>query len=148
MPISKVCGSLSRGRDIHCSPHAAQLAIQLSEHFVYIENQFFITSTVVEGIVIENQIGDALVNRIIQAHEEGTPWRACIVIPSLPGYPFPIDTDAASSVGWSLSVHLLCYVDFSPFNLFRFDSSSSARTNQSAVDPTQSLLVSDSRELM
>jgi phospholipase D1/2 len=69
-----------------------------SEHFVYIENQFFITSTVVDGIVIENQIGDALVNRIIQAHEEGTPWRACIVIPLLPGYTYPVDSDQASSV--------------------------------------------------
>lgn len=73
-------------------------AIQLSEHFVYIENQFFITSTVVDGVEIENRIGDALVDRIIRAHKEGTPWRACIVIPLLPGYPAPLDTAEASSV--------------------------------------------------
>jgi len=60
--------------------------------------EFFITSTVVDGIVIENRIGDALVNRIIQARDEGTAWRACIVIPTLPGYTYPIDSDAASSV--------------------------------------------------
>lgn len=60
--------------------------------------KFFITSTVVDGIVIENQIGDALVKRIIQAHNEGTAWRACIVIPLLPGFTYPIDSDAASSV--------------------------------------------------
>ena len=73
-------------------------AIQLSDHFVYIENQFFITSTVVDGVEIKNRIGDALVDRIIRAHQEGTPWRACIMIPLLPGYTFPIDTAEASSV--------------------------------------------------
>ena len=74
------------------------LAIQLSDHFVYIENQFFITSTVVDGVEIKNRIGDALVDRIIRAHQEGTPWRACVMIPLLPGYTFPIDTAEASSV--------------------------------------------------
>lgn len=73
-------------------------AIELSEHFIYIENQFFITSTVVDGINIENSIGDALVERIIRAHKENTKWKACIVIPLLPGYTFPIDSTEASSV--------------------------------------------------
>ena len=50
-------------------------AIQLSEHFVYIENQFFITSTEVVGTQIENNIGNALVERILRAHEEDTAWR-------------------------------------------------------------------------
>ena len=70
----------------------------MSEHFIYIENQFFITSTVVDGVPIENGIGDALVERIIRAHREGTAWRACIVIPLLPGYTYPIDSNEASSV--------------------------------------------------
>ena len=74
------------------------LAIEMSEHFVYIENQFFITSTVVDGVPIVNGVGDALVERIIRAHKEGTPWRACIVIPLLPGYTYPIDSNEASSV--------------------------------------------------
>lgn len=70
----------------------------MSEHFVYIENQFFITSTVVDGIPVENGIGDALVDRIIRAHKQKTIWKACIVIPLLPGYTFPIDSSEASSV--------------------------------------------------
>lgn len=73
-------------------------AIELSEHFVYIENQFFITSTVVDGVPIQNGIGDAIVDRVIRAHKEGTKWRACIVIPLLPGYTYPIDSGEASSV--------------------------------------------------
>ncbi|KAI0081599.1 phospholipase D [Panus rudis PR-1116 ss-1] len=73
-------------------------AIQLSEHFVYIENQFFITSTVVNEVKIENRIGDALVHRIIRAHREGTPWKCCVVIPLLPGFTFPVDHSDASAI--------------------------------------------------
>lgn len=73
-------------------------AIQLSEHFVYIENQFFITSTVVDTTTVENRIGDAIVNRIIKAHAEKKPWRCCVVIPLLPGYTHPIDSPEAGSL--------------------------------------------------
>ncbi|ORX40300.1 hypothetical protein BD324DRAFT_641172 [Kockovaella imperatae] len=82
----------------HSIQNAYCKSIQLSEHFVYIENQFFITSTVVDGIQIHNGIGDALVERIIRAHKEKTTWRACIVIPLLPGYTYPLDSAEASSV--------------------------------------------------
>ncbi|KAK8858386.1 hypothetical protein IAR55_002613 [Kwoniella newhampshirensis] len=82
----------------HSIQNAYCKSIQLSEHFIYIENQFFITSTIVDGVKIENGIGDALVERIIRAHKEGTDWRACIVIPLLPGYTYPIDSGEASSV--------------------------------------------------
>ncbi len=70
----------------------------LHSHIPSIENQFFITSTMIETTKIENQIGDALVNRIIRAYREGTPWRAIIVIPLVPGFPMPIDHPDASSV--------------------------------------------------
>lgn len=73
-------------------------AIQLSEHFVYIENQFFITSTTVGDVKIENRIGDALVHRIIRAHREGTPWKCCIMIPLLPGFTFPVDHSDGSAI--------------------------------------------------
>lgn len=52
----------------------------------------------VDDIAIENKIGDAIVHRIIRAHREGTKWRCCIVIPLLPGFPFPVDHTEASSV--------------------------------------------------
>ncbi|KAN0063012.1 Phospholipase D1 [Thecaphora frezii] len=82
----------------HSIQNAYLKSIQMSDHFVYIENQFFITSTVTEGTRIENQIGEALVSRIIRAHREGTPWRAIVVIPLIPGFPMPIDHPDASSV--------------------------------------------------
>ncbi|GEM08475.1 phospholipase D [Rhodotorula toruloides] len=82
----------------HSIQNAYIKCIQLSDHFVYIENQFFISSTEVEGTVIENKIGDALVSRIVRAHSEGTPWRAIIVTPLVPGYPYPLDHSEAGSV--------------------------------------------------
>ncbi|WVQ80598.1 hypothetical protein IAT38_002703 [Cryptococcus sp. DSM 104549] len=82
----------------HSIQNAYCKSIEMSEHFVYIENQFFITSTIVDGVTIENKIGDALVHRIIKAHRAGVDWRACIVIPLLPGYTYPIDSNEASSV--------------------------------------------------
>ncbi|OAV88495.1 hypothetical protein PTTG_00875 [Puccinia triticina 1-1 BBBD Race 1] len=99
--ICRSCGPWSIGtpnKVEHSIQSAYVKAIQCSEHFVYIENQFFITSCIVEGTVITNKIGDALVNRIIQAHEEGTPWKAVIIIPTMPGYPSPLNEDAAGSV--------------------------------------------------
>ncbi|KAG1774856.1 phospholipase D [Suillus placidus] len=101
MQICRSAGPWSLGtcnRTEHSIQNAYLKAIEMSEHFVYIENQFFITSTVVNDVKIENQIGDALVDRIIRAHREGTPWKCCIVIPLLPGFPFSIDHSDASAI--------------------------------------------------
>ena len=53
-------------------------------------------------VKVENRIGDAIVHRAIRAHREGTPWKCCIVIPVLPGFPFPVDHSDASSVSMPL----------------------------------------------
>lgn len=101
MQICRSAGPWSLGtsnRTEHSIQNAYLKAIEMSEHFVYIENQFFITSTVVNDVKIENHIGDALVDRITRAHREGTPWKCCIVIPLLPGFPFSIDHSDASAI--------------------------------------------------
>ncbi|CAK9436905.1 uncharacterized protein LODBEIA_P14270 [Lodderomyces beijingensis] len=72
--------------------------IETSEHFVYIENQFFITSCVIDGVEIKNKIGDALVDRIIRAHREGTNWKAIVIIPLMPGFEAQVDQPEGSSV--------------------------------------------------
>ncbi|EAU85909.2 SPO14 [Coprinopsis cinerea okayama7 len=86
------------GRVEHSIQNAYLKAIQLSEHFVYIENQFFITSTTVNEVKIENKIGDALVQRIIRAHKDGKPWKCCVMLPLLPGFTFPVDHSDASAI--------------------------------------------------
>ncbi|KAI0324905.1 phospholipase D [Cubamyces sp. BRFM 1775] len=101
LQICRSAGPWSLGtpeRIEHSIQNAYLKAIQMSDHFVYIENQFFITSTVVNEVKIENRIGDALVHRIIRAHRERTPWKCCIVIPLLPGFAFPVDHSDASAI--------------------------------------------------
>lgn len=73
-------------------------SIELSDHFVYIENQFFITSTVWGGTVIENKIGDALVERISRAYRKDEDWRAIIVLPLMPGFQNAVDSQDGTSV--------------------------------------------------
>lgn len=73
-------------------------AIEMSEHLVYIENQFFITSTNVGDTQINNSIGDALVERIIRAHKNEEDWRAIVIIPLMPGFQNAVDAQDGSSV--------------------------------------------------
>ncbi|TKA30639.1 hypothetical protein B0A50_02359 [Salinomyces thailandicus] len=72
--------------------------IRTSEHFVYIENQFYISSCTVEGTPIHNKIGDALVERAIRAHENGENWQACLIIPLVPGFQNSVDSQDGTSV--------------------------------------------------
>ncbi|KAL7799092.1 phospholipase D [Trichoderma ceciliae] len=82
--------------------HSIQTAyvhmIEESDHFVYIENQFFITSTEIYGTRIVNRIGDALVERIIRAHEKDEDWRCVIIIPLMPGFQNTVDEQEGTSV--------------------------------------------------
>ncbi|KAF2718785.1 phospholipase D [Polychaeton citri CBS 116435] len=72
--------------------------IEQSEHFVHIENQFYISSCTVEGTTIHNRIGDALVERAIRAHEDGENWKACLIIPLMPGFQNAVDSQDGTSV--------------------------------------------------
>ncbi|QPG73417.1 hypothetical protein FOA43_000727 [Brettanomyces nanus] len=78
--------------------NAYMKCIETSEHFVYIENQFFITSCEVDGVMVMNRIGDALVDRIIRAHKDKETWKAVIMIPLLPGFASEVDNHDGSSV--------------------------------------------------
>ncbi|KAI6781708.1 Phospholipase D1-like protein [Emericellopsis cladophorae] len=82
--------------------HSIQTAyikmIEDSEHFVYMENQFFITSTEIYNTRITNRIGDALVDRIIRAHENDEDWRCVIIIPLMPGFQNTVDEQEGTSV--------------------------------------------------
>ncbi|EEH39580.2 phospholipase D1 [Paracoccidioides lutzii Pb01] len=82
----------------HSIMNAYLKMIELSDHFVYIENQFFVTSCEIEGKKIENRIGDALVERIIRAARNDEDWRAVILIPLMPGFQNQVDTEGGTSV--------------------------------------------------
>jgi phospholipase D1/2 len=61
-------------------------AIRNSRHFVYIENQFFITATGDKQSPVQNRIGAALVERILQAAKAGQKFKVIVVIPSVPAF--------------------------------------------------------------
>ncbi|KAI1875247.1 hypothetical protein JX265_004305 [Neoarthrinium moseri] len=100
--ILRSAGDWSLGFPKDVTEHSIQTAyvnlIEQSEHFVYMENQFFITSTETLNTKVVNRIGDALVKRIIRAHEKNEDWRCCIMIPLVPGFQNTVDQDSGSSV--------------------------------------------------
>ncbi|KAF1813399.1 phospholipase D [Eremomyces bilateralis CBS 781.70] len=90
--------SLGLNRTENSIENAYVKMIEKSEHFMYMENQFFITSCNMDGTIIENRIGDAIVERIKRAHVHDEDWRAIIVIPLMPGYQNTVDSPEGSSV--------------------------------------------------
>ncbi|KAI1814441.1 phospholipase D [Poronia punctata] len=95
-------GDWSLGFPKDVREHSIQTAyvklIEESEHFVYMENQFFITSTETLNTKVVNRIGDALVERILRAHQNDEDWRCCILIPLMPGFQNTVDQAEGSSV--------------------------------------------------
>ena len=80
------------------SIHAAYCSlIERAEHFVYIENQFFISG--LDGDeTIQNRVLQALYARIMRAHTEGQCFRVIVVMPLLPGFQGGVDDFGAASV--------------------------------------------------
>lgn len=101
--------------------------IEKSEHFVYIENQFFISSCEVETTKIENHIGDALVERIVRAARNEEDWRAVIVIPLMPGFQSTVDSQDGTSV------RLIMQCQFR--SICRGDSSIFGRLRAQGIEP-------------
>ncbi|XWS38995.1 hypothetical protein CRYUN_Cryun18bG0012000 [Craigia yunnanensis] len=79
---------------IHCAYFSL---IEKAEHFVYIENQFFISGLSGDEI-IRNCVLEALYWRIMQAHNDKKCFRVIIVIPLLPGFQGGLDDAGAASV--------------------------------------------------
>nr|XP_016943422.1 phospholipase D2 isoform X1 [Drosophila suzukii]XP_016943425.1 phospholipase D2 isoform X1 [Drosophila suzukii] len=74
--------------------------ITKAQHYVYIENQFFITMQLGMGVPgahnnVRNQIGETLFKRIVRAHKERKPFRVFVIMPLLPGF----EGDVGGSTG-------------------------------------------------
>ncbi|KAF9697534.1 hypothetical protein EKO04_004145 [Ascochyta lentis] len=105
----------------HSIMNAYVQMIATSEHFVYIENQFYISSSEVLGTRIENKINDAIVDRIKRAHANDEDWRACIILPLMPGYQNTVDEQDGSSVRLIMTCqyHSICRGETSIFGRLR-----------------------------
>lgn len=58
--------------------------IQSAQHLIYIENQFFISSTA--DPIVKNKIVEALAYKIKEAHEAKRKFKVLINLPLLPGF--------------------------------------------------------------
>ncbi|PNF35047.1 hypothetical protein B7P43_G09457 [Cryptotermes secundus] len=68
------------------SIHEAYIdAITRAKHYVYIENQFFI-SLARRNTSVRNLVCETLFKRIMRAHREGSVFRVYVVMPLLPGF--------------------------------------------------------------
>ncbi|TQS35357.1 hypothetical protein Golomagni_04224 [Golovinomyces magnicellulatus] len=68
-----------------------------AKHYIYIENQFFITATEHNQSPIKNTIGAAIVDAVVRANKEKRRFRVIVVMPCIPA--FPGDIREAASVG-------------------------------------------------
>ncbi|KAF2402034.1 putative phospholipase PldA [Trichodelitschia bisporula] len=79
----------------HSIQNAYCQIIQNAQHYVYIENQFFITATGEEQAPVQNLIGKAIVEACVRAGKEGRKFRIIVVIPAIPGFAGDLREDAA-----------------------------------------------------
>lgn len=88
--------------------------IENSEHYIYIENQFFICCTDKDKNV-SNGIGEAIVNRILRAYREKKKYRVYVVFPLLPGFEGDIQTGGGTAMKCILNwtYQTICRGEFS-----------------------------------
>ncbi|MBN3298531.1 PLD1 Phospholipase, partial [Amia calva] len=70
--------------------------IQKSQHYIYIENQFFISCA--DNRYVFNKIGDTIAERIIRAYKENKKYRVYVVTPLLPGFEGDISTGGGNAI--------------------------------------------------
>ncbi|XP_074643651.1 phospholipase D1-like [Tubulanus polymorphus] len=73
---------------IHC--------IENAQHYIYIENQFFIS--IADHAEVTNGIADALFRRIYKAHANGETFRVFVILPLLPAFEGEIGTSRGVSI--------------------------------------------------
>ncbi|KAI1198053.1 phospholipase [Nemania serpens] len=79
----------------HSIANAYIHAIESAQHYVYIENQFFITATGDKQYPIENKIGASIVSRIVRAHSNGENFRIIVLMPAVPAFAGDLQSDGA-----------------------------------------------------
>ncbi|KAL1302420.1 hypothetical protein AAFC00_002814 [Neodothiora populina] len=96
--IMRSCAKWSHGTPVeHSIANAYIETIRDSKHFIYIENQFFITATVDDQKPIKNKIGAAITERIIRAARNNERFMMFIVMPAIPAFAGDLRADDALS---------------------------------------------------
>jgi phospholipase D1/2 len=97
--IVRSCTLWSHGtQEEHSVQNAYIDVIRKSQYFVYIENQFFITKSndyTSFGNPVKNQIGRAIVDRVLQAARAGEQYKVIVLLPSVPGFAGDLQEDSS-----------------------------------------------------
>ena len=94
--IVRSCTKWSHGVPTeHSIANAYISIIENAQHFVYIENQFFITATSDAQKPVRNKIGAAIVERILRAARAGEKFKIIVVIPAIPGFAGDLKDDGS-----------------------------------------------------
>jgi phospholipase D1/2 len=102
--------------------------IRNAEHFVYIENQFFITATSKnDENAVHNQVGAAIVDAVVRAGKEGRNFKVIIVIPAIPGFAGDLRDNAAAGTR--------AIMDYQFKSICRGENSIFGRVRAQDIDP-------------
>lgn len=117
----------------HSIQNAYSDIIRKAEHFVYIENQFFITATGDQQSPIHNTVGRAIVDAVVRAGKEGRKFRVIIMIPAIPGFAGDLRMPAATGTR--------AIMDYQYKSICRGEHSIFEQVRKEGVDPTQHIFV-------
>jgi phospholipase D1/2 len=117
----------------HSIQNAYAEVIEKAEHYVYIENQVFITATGGQQSPIHNTIGRAMVNASIRADKEGRKFRIIIVIPAIPGFAGDLREDAA--------IGTRAIMDYQFKSINRGENSIMGQLSKAGLDPTKYIFI-------
>ncbi|KAJ5885865.1 hypothetical protein N7504_011701 [Penicillium tannophilum] len=117
----------------HSIQNAYCEVIRKAEHFVYIENQFFITATGDNQHPIYNKIGAAIVDAAVRAGKEGRKFRVIVVIPAIPGFAGDLRDNAASGTR--------AIMDYQYKSICRGEDSIMGQIAKAGVDPKEHIFV-------
>lgn len=113
----------------HSIQNAYSELIRNAQHYVYIENQFFITATGEEQAPIKNTIGRAIVDAVVRADKEGRKFKVIAVIPSIPGFAGDLREPAAMGTR--------AIMDYQYKSILRGEHSIYGQIKAQGVDPTK-----------
>ena len=113
----------------HSIQNAYAEVIRKAEHFVYIENQFFITATGDKQSPVHNTIGAAMVEAVVRAAKEGRKFRIIVLIPSVPGFAGDLRSDGATGTR--------AIMDYQYKSICRGEESIFGKIRAAGVDPEQ-----------
>ncbi|ETN43769.1 uncharacterized protein HMPREF1541_11093 [Cyphellophora europaea CBS 101466] len=117
----------------HSIQNAYKEVIANAQHFVYIENQFFITATGENQAPILNTIGRSIVEACVRAGRENRKFRVIIIIPAIPGFAGDLRDDAA--------IGTRAIMDYQYKSISRGEHSIMGQIKAAGFDPTQYIFV-------